>query len=414
MTDSTFPIYCKFWINVSELVLSNIIPSATLLFPGNNTEVQILNPKFEWTASDVNGDAVTCDIYYSKILENVQTLNAGIKIGSDLAVRAFTATSPLEKGATYYWTVIPYDGEDHGVCTSGIWTFTISESANVNHAPKMEKISDRTITAGEMLTIQVVATDADGDGLTFALETSVPGLGAGIGNSGLIDWQTNKGDAGTYSFIVTVSDKEISTSQTFNVTVRSPVTPDDDDSEGISVYYYLMAGLIAFIILIVIIVVIILVFVNKKKRNMNETTETSPEILVPEKGREDLFMDTQYVDSYVPQSKVEEKHTAPPVTAETIVEREVPRLLPDNNPPTTTKETISSAPIAFSKPSEDIGSDQARDPFATTSADTTADEDQQDVDSALKALKDLNALKQSGAISNEEYEASKRRLLRKI
>lgn len=73
-----------------------------------------------------------------------------------------------------------------------------------NTAPSITSTAPTESTAGALFTYQVLASDADLDALTFEL-TEAP-EGAGIDAFGRIEWPTELGEEGTYSFEVTVRD----------------------------------------------------------------------------------------------------------------------------------------------------------------------------------------------------------------
>jgi hypothetical protein len=87
---------------------------------------------------------------------------------------------------------------------------------DVNRAPVMERVSDITISEGEEISVDIDATDPDGD--TLSVEFSEP-----LDDNG--EWQTEIGDAGTYTVSVIVSDGVNEISQDFDVIVESVNRP---------------------------------------------------------------------------------------------------------------------------------------------------------------------------------------------
>ena len=89
---------------------------------------------------------------------------------------------------------------------------TIQDNDTVNSGntpPVLERLSDITVIAGETITLAPSATDADNDSLSFSYS------GFMTSNSKV----TTTNDVGTHSVTVTVSDGELSDSQTISITV---------------------------------------------------------------------------------------------------------------------------------------------------------------------------------------------------
>jgi len=169
-TDSHVSIYYSFWINVTEPALPNIIPIVKLSTPTNNSHIVIRNPILAWAVFDVDGDEVTCDLYFSKDRVDVQALTAGSKVGSDLNGTTFTPATLLDKGATYYWTMIPYDGKDDGICSSGIWSFTVDENATINHLPLFLSQPGLEGVVGTEWRYKPLTNDEDNDTVIVSLD----------------------------------------------------------------------------------------------------------------------------------------------------------------------------------------------------------------------------------------------------
>ncbi len=108
------------------------------------------------------------------------------------------------------------DAGDHVVmvtATDGKLTTTKNVTVkvvHVNRAPVLSAIDAVTATEGDKMTVVPKATDADSDTLTFT-------YGKPLDASGV--WQTKKGDAGSYTATVTVSDGKATDSKNVSVTV---------------------------------------------------------------------------------------------------------------------------------------------------------------------------------------------------
>jgi hypothetical protein len=152
------------------------------------TEIVTLNPK----VSDPNGEKVT--VTFSEPFDSKGIWKT--KIGDAGTIKA---------------SIVASDGQS-----------TTKKEVNVvitkkNTAPVLKKINDITVNEGETITLPIDATDREGD----KLEVTVKGW------MNSPTYATTYDDAGVYSVTVTVSDGELSTEQTFKVTVldknRAPV-----------------------------------------------------------------------------------------------------------------------------------------------------------------------------------------------
>jgi len=154
----------------------------------------------------------------------------------------------------YTVTLEAHDGKG-----STYQVFTIEVTLNViNHAPTINPITNMTIVAGELLSVQVLASDQDKDALNYSFSGG-PG-GAKIDKNGLLTWQSNKGDEGTYPITVKVSDGKSTTTTSFILTVKKArATKTWMDSYGLALVGILIA------IMAVIAAVIIFMRLKRKK-----------------------------------------------------------------------------------------------------------------------------------------------------
>jgi hypothetical protein len=109
-------------------------PTATLLSPERGTEVGTLMPTLTWEGYDPDGDELT---YQVAILDkDGGTLYQSIETSSYL-----TVPQPLVNGERYFWTVIPSDGEDEGICVSGTWYFTVNRIKQEESIPPIVNVT---------------------------------------------------------------------------------------------------------------------------------------------------------------------------------------------------------------------------------------------------------------------------------
>ncbi len=97
--------------------VSNHVPFApSLVSPANNSEVEGTSVTINWSASDVDGDALGYDVYLDTN-ENPTT-----KVSEDQAETSYNAAS-LSASTTYYFKIVVKD--DKGASSIGqVWSFT--------------------------------------------------------------------------------------------------------------------------------------------------------------------------------------------------------------------------------------------------------------------------------------------------
>ncbi|NUN11042.1 hypothetical protein HUU53_00140 [Candidatus Micrarchaeota archaeon] len=104
---------------------------------------------------------------------------------------------------------------------------------NVNRAPALTDPGNKQIEENNKLTIQLTATDADGDAVNYSsnANTALPSTYALNSTTGLFEWTPRLIDAGTYSVTFGASDGQATTLKTISITVNNslvpgPVSPD--------------------------------------------------------------------------------------------------------------------------------------------------------------------------------------------
>jgi sugar lactone lactonase YvrE len=128
---------------VSFMVNKNSPPVVTLISPMDGEKIASSNAELLWTVNDTDDDS---PIYYNVYL-NTLLSSVIIKQSSVLISEAETSTTYYATGlvdGTYYWTVIPNDGQINGSCISDVWHFKIEKPPN---APTPVKLSIESTTS---------------------------------------------------------------------------------------------------------------------------------------------------------------------------------------------------------------------------------------------------------------------------
>ncbi len=111
--------------------------------------------------------------------------------------------------------------------TDGIATVSENITVTVQERsvpPEIEPISTMTVTEGDLVQVDAVATHPRDDEIEFSYSVPLDASG---------EWQTEQGDAGTYSATVTATVGEMIAEETFTIVVepanRPPVIEHDDE-----------------------------------------------------------------------------------------------------------------------------------------------------------------------------------------
>ncbi len=159
---------------------------------------------FTATATDSNGDTLTYSLTGAP---------SGAAINSATGVFTWTPSEAQGPG-TYTITVVVSDG---ALTDSEAVTVTVAE---VNVAPVLATIGNKSLTLGQTLTFTASAIDVDlpANTKTFSLGAGAPS-GATITAGGLFSWTPSA--AGTYSITVRVADGAATDTETITVTVSA-------------------------------------------------------------------------------------------------------------------------------------------------------------------------------------------------
>ena len=183
--------------------VTNVNREPLLTVVAARTDAENATISLQVVATDPDGDPVT----FSAI-----GLPPGLSINTSTGL--IDGTLSYASAGTHVVTVLASDGDL--VCGDTFnWTVT-----NVNREPLLTEVAPRTDAENATISLQVVATDPDGDPVTF----SAIGLPAGLGINaltGLIDGTLSYASAGTHIVTVTASDGDLVCGYTFTWTVTN-------------------------------------------------------------------------------------------------------------------------------------------------------------------------------------------------
>jgi beta propeller repeat protein len=172
--------------------------------------------QFTVTAKDSDGDipSLIARLATGEFLEIIGATFTDHEDGSG----TFSWTPSYEQAGTYELIFTASDGE---LTDSETITVTVN---NLNRAPVLSPVSNKTVAEGKMLSFSISAHDADNDTLTYSI-INLP-MGAVFTNQTL-NWTPSYEQAGTYEATFMVNDGQLSDNQTITITVLN-----DEDRDG--------------------------------------------------------------------------------------------------------------------------------------------------------------------------------------
>jgi hypothetical protein len=178
----------------------NSPPSLNLTSPPDQSVVKETSVDLSWAATDPDGDSLTFFVFLSTSFfdKNYPPPAIATTTESNYTVNGLT------NGSFYFWMVIPSDGKANGTPPAA-WNFKVDQSFG-NHAPQITSQSPVNITVGQQLTYKLVATDEDGDALTYSA-VSVPTGAVLDPTTGILNWTPSATQKGNQSFFLRVTDK---------------------------------------------------------------------------------------------------------------------------------------------------------------------------------------------------------------
>ncbi len=222
---------------------------------------------------------------------------AGSDVGlNHVVVRATAGTRHMDQEFTINVTLT--DGGDGGTGNT------------TNRAPVINSIDDRRIEEGDILLVQVTASDPDDDDLIYAVDGPD---GMEISEAGLISWSTKQEDEGFHTLNVSVSDGELTSYVEFEVEVF--FTGDDPGfmNPGNALCFAAIVAVVAVMAVIIIALILIIVIRSKKKKDDDEELPPakpedhypSSDAIEPEVETEDIFKDKDRTVAVAEATKAE-------------------------------------------------------------------------------------------------------------
>jgi len=164
---------------------------------GNKSVSENVRLTFSISATDADGDSIT----YSA---------TGLPSGASFSSPTFTWTPTYAQGGSYQVTFVASDGQSQD---SETITITVT---NVNRAPTLSQIGDRSVDENQALTFSVSASDPDGDSIAY----SATGLPSGANfTSGSFRWTPASSQVGSHEVTFVASDGSSQDSETVTILV---------------------------------------------------------------------------------------------------------------------------------------------------------------------------------------------------
>lgn len=150
-------------------------------------------------------------------------------------------------------------GTDGGDRTGPVVTVNVTVRNAPNNPPVVETVEDLRVNPGQLVKFLMVASDPDGDDLTFSDDALLFDIDPG---TGAITFTPAEVDVGVWRITITVSDGTHQTKTTFIITVE----PKEED-EAILGLPFTSTQLMAAIVLLLIVAVIIAMGLRSRRRS---------------------------------------------------------------------------------------------------------------------------------------------------
>jgi hypothetical protein len=125
--------YQNFTVRV-EVPTTNV-SLVTLKTPLNGSTVDVTNPQLQWSAASAGSGGLYFDVFLGEDPARVRSGDISVREAHNIIQSSFFPWTPLDMGKTYYWTVVPNDGVNTGICLNGVWSFTVKKEAVSSNVP---------------------------------------------------------------------------------------------------------------------------------------------------------------------------------------------------------------------------------------------------------------------------------------
>ena len=187
------------------ITVSNVNQAPVLSSIGNKGANEGQQLTFAVSATDPDGGTPT----YS-----ASNLPAGAAF--NVATRAFTWTPTYSQAGSY--ANVHFQVSDGSLTDFEDITITVN---NVNQAPVMNSIGNRTVNEGSVLSFTVSATDPDGDAITYSA-SSLPSGASFNASTRTFSWTPSYAQSGTYNNVhFEVTDGSLTASENIRITVNN-------------------------------------------------------------------------------------------------------------------------------------------------------------------------------------------------
>lgn len=212
-----------------QITVNNVTGAPEIEPIANQTVDEGATLEFNVTATDPNGDTVTVD--NETALPGSSTFTfAGDADGDGTYNGTFAWTPDFDKAGTYNVTFVADDGTLESFEDVSI---TVND---VDSAPSIEPIENRTVEEGNVTSFNLTATDAEGDTITWnASDLPEGAVFADLGDldgdgtyNATFDWKTNTSNAGSYAPTFIADDGSNTNNVTVGILVTEKAAPELD------------------------------------------------------------------------------------------------------------------------------------------------------------------------------------------
>ena len=193
--------------SAAEVVMESTNQVPVLASIGSQSVAEGASLRLELRGSDADGDGLTYAV-------------EGEPSGATLSDGVFSWTPTYQQGGTYRVTFSVAD--QYGGRAEETVTITVGET---NREPVLASIGSQSVAEGASLRLELRGSDADGDGLTYAVEGEPSGATL---SDGVFSWTPTYQQGGTYRVTFSVADQyggraEETVTITVGETNREPV-----------------------------------------------------------------------------------------------------------------------------------------------------------------------------------------------